>query len=77
MTKLKVKKISLPIIFSIVLTSCVSSSLYKELDYKYKSAQKESRLLLEENNDLMDFKTELTAKVDKFEKQIENSKGKI
>ncbi len=65
------KRINLLIVFSVVLTSCVSSKLYTEVRYKYESAQKENRLLLEENNNLMDFKTESDIKISQFKKQID------
>ncbi|GAA3570784.1 OmpA/MotB family protein [Snuella lapsa] len=51
-----IKKISLSVITLMLLASCVSPKVYKELEGKYENLKKENRKLSRDNNTLLDAK---------------------
>ena len=52
-----IKKISIAVVTLMVLASCVSPKIYKELEGKYTNLKKENRKLSEENEALLSAKT--------------------
>jgi chemotaxis protein MotB len=53
-----IKKLSSTVLALVLLASCVSPKVYKELEGKYNNLKKENRKLTEENESLLDAKTE-------------------
>jgi chemotaxis protein MotB len=68
-----IKKITLSVIVLVLLASCVSPKIYKDLENKYNNLKQENRKLSDENEDLLTSKTKAENELSKLQKQYEDA----
>jgi chemotaxis protein MotB len=68
-----IKKITLSVIVLVLLASCVSPKIYKDLENKYNNLKQENRKLSDENEDLLTSKTKAENELSKLQKQYEEA----
>ncbi|HRV53915.1 MAG: OmpA family protein [Mangrovimonas sp.] len=64
-----IKKISLSVLALVLMSSCVSSKVYKDLEAKYNNLRKENRNLKDDYNDLLAAKNKAENDLDNLQKQ--------
>lgn len=67
------KKISIIIVLLIVVTSCVSPKVYKDLENKYSNLKKENKQLSDENESLLTTKTAVENELKQLKKDYETT----
>lgn len=71
-----IKKISLIALTLVVITSCVSPKVYKELEDKYANLKKEHRQLSDDHDALQNAKTKLENSLNDLQKQYDETVAK-
>jgi chemotaxis protein MotB len=70
-----IKRISIGLLVMVLATSCVSKKVYTDLDNKYKTLQKESSALADENAELLKAKNQLGLERDALQKELNKLKS--
>jgi len=68
-----IKKISLSVLALILMTSCVSSKVYEDLEAKYTDLKKENKTLKDENNELLAAKNKAENDLKSLQKQYDEA----
>lgn len=68
-----IKKLSLSILALVLMSSCVSSKVYKDLEAKYNNLKKENRNLKEDNNELLAAKNKAENDLKDLQKQYDEA----
>ncbi|MEZ4976319.1 MAG: OmpA family protein [Flavobacteriaceae bacterium] len=68
-----IKKISLSVLALVLMSSCVSSKVYKDLEAKYNNLRKENRNLKDDYNDLLAAKNKAENDLDNLQKQYDEA----
>jgi len=71
-----IKKSSIALVFVLVITSCVSPKVYKDLENKYADLKKENRQLADENESLLNAKNNNGNALKKLQKQYDEAVSK-
>ncbi|ALJ05751.1 cell envelope biogenesis protein OmpA [Pseudalgibacter alginicilyticus] len=68
-----IRKITLSVVVLMLLASCVSPKVYKDLENKYTNLKEENRKISEENRDLLLAKNKLENELSKLQKQYKEA----
>jgi chemotaxis protein MotB len=68
-----IKKITLSVVVLVLLASCVSPKVYKDLESKYNNLKQENRKLSDENRTLLAAKDKAQNELDKLQKEYETA----
>lgn len=68
-----IKKLSLSVLALALMTSCVSSKVYKDLESKYTNLKKENKDLKDENNELLAIKNKAENDLKSLQKQYDEA----
>lgn len=68
-----IKKITLSVVALVLLASCVSPKIYKDLENKYNDLKQENRKLSDENESLLASKTKAENELSKLQKQYDDA----
>lgn len=68
-----IKKITLSVVVLVLLASCVSPKVYKDLESKYNNLKQENRKLSDENRTLLAAKNKAQNELDKLQKEYDSA----